>query len=145
MARPVGRLLLEVLLTVVLALLLLAALHLALGEIPAAALGTAAHHLFLFMDVGLGVWVLLHIVHLVRRRESATSGRSLLFAVVGAIANLLTVTVVGFVQQGALATEFIGFALEAGIAFVLAVLLVLAVRTITTRRTRHARVADTAK
>jgi len=116
-----------------------------LGENPAAALGTAAHHLFLFMDIGLGVWLMLLIVVTVRRREPATSSRSLLFAVIGVIANLLTVIVVGFVQQGSLATEFIGFALEAGIAFVLAVLLVLGVRTVTTRRTRHARVADTAK
>jgi len=145
MARLLGRLLRDVVAAIGLALVLLAALHLMLGENPAAALGTAAHHLFLFMDIGLGVWVLLLIVVTVRTRESATSSRSLLFAVIGAIANLLTVIVVGFVQQGGLATEFIGFAIEAGIAFVLAVLLVLGVRSITTRRTRHARVADTAK
>jgi len=132
---------LEVALAVALAMVVLIALHLMLGETAPAALATAAHHLFLFMDIGLGVWVLLLIIELVRRRELATSRRLVVFAIVGVLANLATVAVVGFVQQGELAVEFLGFALEAGIAFLLAVLVV----AVATRRARHARVADTAK
>ena len=145
MGRRVGRLTARVLITIAVSLGLLAAGLLVTGEPAASALGTAAHHLFLFMDIGLGVWVVLLVVGLVRGRVDAASIRMIAYAVIGAVANLLTVIVVGFAQQGTLATEFIGFALEAGIAFVLAVVLVAGIGTAATRRARHARVADAAK
>jgi hypothetical protein len=145
MMRLIGGLVRDVLLAVGLALVLLAGVHLIAGEGPSAALGTAAHHLFLFMDIGLGVWVLLLVVFTVRRREAAASGRVIVSGIIGAVVNLLTVIAVGFVQQGGLATEFIGFATEAGIAFIVTVIVVEVIRAAATRRTRHARVADTAK
>ena len=145
MWRRVGRLTALVLVTIAVALVLLWVGLLVTGESMASALGTAAHHLFLFMDIGLGVWVLLLVVDVVRGRMDAASIRTIAYAVIGVVANLLTVIAVGFAQQGALATEFIGFALQAGIAFVLAVLLIVTVATAATRRARHARVADAAK
>src|SRR4051812_49034781 len=117
MTRLIGGLGRDALLPLGLGLALFAGLHPLLRENLAAALGTAAHHLFLFMDIGLGVWVLLLVVLVVRRREAAASIRVIVSGIIGALVNLLTVIVVGFVQQGGLPTEFLGFAAEAGSAF----------------------------
>jgi len=77
-------------------------------------LAEAARQLFLFMDIGLGVWLVLLIVGAVR----GWGIRALIVsAVIGAVLNLLTVTVVGLIQSGALPWEFIGWAAQAGIAF----------------------------
>lgn len=74
----------------------------------------AARQLFLFMDIGLGVWLVLLVVGAVR----GWGIRALLLAALaGAVLNLLTVTVVGLVQTGALPQEFIGWAVQAGLAF----------------------------
>lgn len=81
---------------------------------PASGLAEAARLLFLFMDVGLGVWLVLLVVAAVRgwgRR------RVILAALVGVVVNFLTVLAVGIVQSGALPGEFLLWALEAGGAF----------------------------
>ena len=102
----VAAVLLHLVIAVAIALLLLA---LWLGDAA-----EAARRLFLFMDIGLGVWLLLLIVSAVR----GWGPRAVMVsAVAGVVANLLTVLVVGFVQQGGVAGEFLFFGLTAGIAF----------------------------
>ena len=86
----------------------------------------AARLLFLFMDIGLGVWLVLLIVG---SRRGWGSGAVILAAVIGVVLNLLTVIVVGFIQGGAVPWTFILFALEAGLAFLVgAIVATLAVK-----------------
>lgn len=124
MSRTVGRIVLDVLLTIALSLVFLAVWR----GIASSSLGDgfaqAAQRLFLFMDIGLLVWVVLLAIAAARRRP-AGAALTLVFAATGALANLLTVITVGFVQQGAWAVSFILFAIEAGIAFLLAAALVV--------------------
>ncbi|CAN5383984.1 hypothetical protein BH11ACT5_BH11ACT5_23660 [soil metagenome] len=111
-------------LAVTLRLLIAIAVALALLGLWLQNLPEAARQLFLFMDIGLGVWLVLLIVGAVRGwgiRALAVS------AVIGAVLNLLTVTVVGLVQTGALPWEFIGWAAESGIAFLIGAAVALAV------------------
>lgn len=123
MPRTAIRIVLDVVLTIVIALLLLSAREsLRLGSI---AEGTAegARLLFLFMDIGLGVWVIALVAIAVRgRRERRWAGRGItLFALlVGAVVNLLVVIAVGFAQTGSFPVTFFGYAVEAGICTLLA-------------------------
>ena len=97
----------------------------------AAGFAEGARLLFLFMDIGLGVWLVLLIVGAVR---SWGSGSLLAAAVVGVALNLLTVTVVGFIQEGRAPWVFMLWAIEAGFAFLVgAVVAVLAVKPRVTR------------
>ncbi len=75
------------------------------------------------MDIGLAVWVVILIVVAVRRRALPAVGVTLVAAVVGVAVNALTVLVVSLVQGGGTA-EFLTYALEAGVAFLIAVLIV---------------------
>ena len=112
----VATVLLHLVTAVVVALVLLTVWQGAvLGGLPAG-FGEAARLLFLFMDIGLGVWLVLLIVGAVRGWRGV-----FLTAVIGAALNLLTVLVVGFVQQGAVAWEFLFFAAAAGVAFLVGV------------------------
>ena len=114
-----GRIVLDVALTIVLALLLLGPWQWFLGgETLADGFGEAARLLFLFMDVGLAVWVILLVIFAVRRRPAGI-GRTLLFAFIGTVVNLVTVIIVGFVQGG-WALLFVVLAIEAGVAFLVA-------------------------
>ncbi|WP_309619717.1 hypothetical protein [Salinibacterium sp.] len=119
MSRAVGRIVVDVLLTVALSLLLLTLWRAMVTGSFAEGAAQAFQRLFLFMDIGLLVWAVLLAVASARRRP-AGAGLTLVFAAVGALVNLLAVVVVGFVQQGAWAIEFILFAIEGGIAFLLA-------------------------
>jgi hypothetical protein len=123
-----GRLILalvaEVALTLLVALLLGAAWQWFLSGDAAAALPEGARLLFLFMDVGLAVWVIALIVLAVRRRTLPGVGATLLWALVGVVVNAVVVLVVGLVQGG-WAALFVLFAIEAGIAFLVAVLIVV--------------------
>jgi hypothetical protein len=119
MSRAVGRIVVDVLLTVALSLLLLTLWRAIATGSPGGGLAEAAQRLFLFMDIGLLAWLALLVIALIRR-SPAGAGLTLVFAAVGALVNLLAVVVVGFVQQGAWAIEFILFAIEAGVAFLLA-------------------------
>jgi len=103
---------LHLVIAIVVALVLLTAWQWFLGGDLGAAFGEAARLLFLFMDIGLGVWLVLLIVRAVRGRPGVLAS-----AVAGVVLNLLTVLVVGFVQQGAVAWAFLFFGLTAGLAF----------------------------
>ena len=118
MSRTPARIILDVALTIVVSLLILGLWQALLGGSLAAGFGEGARLLFLFMDVGLAVWVILLVIFAVRR-SSLGIGRTLLFAAIGTLANLLTVIVVGIIQQG-WAPLFILFAVEAGVAFLVA-------------------------
>lgn len=89
----------------------------------AAALPEGARLLFFFMDVGLVVWAVALVVLGVRRKALPGLGATVLWAFIGVIVNAIVVLVVGLVQGG-WAALFVLFALEAGIAFLLAVLVV---------------------
>lgn len=89
----------------------------------AAALPEGARLLFFFMDIGLAIWVVALVVLAVRRRALPGFGATLLWAVIGVVVNTIVVLIVGFVQGG-WAALFVLFAIEAGIAFLLAVLIV---------------------
>lgn len=119
MNRGLVRIILDVLVTVVVSLVLLTVWRaMATGSL-ADGVAQAAQRLFLFMDVGLLAWVALLSIAALRRRP-AGAGLTLVFAAVGALANLLVVVAVGFLQQGGWAIDFILFAIEGGIAFLLA-------------------------
>ena len=119
MQRAAGRIVIEVLLAIAVALALLGPWQWFLGsETLADGFSEAARLLFLFMDVGLVVWLILLVVFAVRRRPAGIA-LTLLFALIGTVANLVTVIVVGFVQGG-WAWLFIVFAIEAGVAFLIA-------------------------
>ena len=126
MGRTVGRIVLDVVVTVVLSLLLLTVWRSMAGATAANSFGEAAQRLFLFMDVGLLVWVLMLMITALRRRPVG-AGLALVFGAVGALANLLTVVLVGFAQQGGWAEQFILFAIEAGIAFLVAAVIAVLV------------------
>jgi len=112
------KIVLEVALAIVFSLLFLGLWQWVLTGSPAAGFAEGARLLFFFMDVGLVLWVVLLVVFAARRRPVGITG-TLLFAHIGAVANLLTVIVVGIIQQG-WAPLFILFAIEAGIAFLVA-------------------------
>ena len=132
MSRSVGTrpavsiIVLDVLLTVILSLGLLTVWRGAGSGSIGDSLGQASQRLFLFMDIGLLVWVILLAVAAGRGR-AAGAGLTLVFAAVGTLANLMTVIVVGFVQQGTWAEQFIQFAIDAGIAVLLAAAVVVLV------------------
>lgn len=117
---------LRLVVAVVVALVLLGLWQWFLSGDPAAGLAEAARLLFLFMDIGLAVWLVLLIVGAVR---GWGRGAAVLSAVVGVVLNLLTVIVVGFIQGGAAPWAFMLFAVEAGLAFLVgAVVAALAVK-----------------
>jgi hypothetical protein len=121
MKRFVLRLILDVVLTIALALVLLWAWTWFLGGDPAEAVGESVRLLFNFMDVGLAVWLVLLIVSAVRMRArgGVPAGLTFVWLLVGVILNLIVVTIVGFVQGG-WAALLVLFAIEAGIACLIA-------------------------
>jgi hypothetical protein len=123
MVRTIVALIVEVLLVVVVALLLGTAWQWFLTGDLASAVGEGARLLFFFMDVGLAIWLVALIVLTVRRRALPGIGVTLLAAIVGVIVNAVVVLIVGLVQGG-WAALFVLFAIEAGIAFLIAVLVV---------------------
>lgn len=112
----------EVVLALIIAVLLGAAWQWFLTGELAAATGEALRLLFFFMDVGLAVWVIALIVLTVRRRRLPGMGETLVWALVGVAVNAVVVLVVGLVQGG-WAALFVLFAIEAGVAFLVAVLI----------------------
>jgi len=107
----------EVILTLIVTIVLLGTFYSLVRGSPAG-FGDAVHHLFLFMDVGIGLWVLLLGITVPLKRPARVRA-TLLFALIGVVANLLTVTVVGLVQSGG-TPEFMRWAVEAGLAFLVA-------------------------
>lgn len=123
MSRTIVALIAEVLLVVVVALLLGTLWQWILTADLASAAEEATRLLFLFMDVGLVIWLVVLIVLVVRRRALPGIGVTLLAALVGAVINAIVVLVVGLAQGGWNAF-YVLFAIEAGIAFLIAVLIV---------------------
>ena len=123
MIRTVIALIAEVILVILVALLLGALWQWFLTGDLASAVGEGARLLFLFMDVGLVLWLVVLIVLTVRDRALPGIGTTLLAALVGVVVNAIVVLVVGFIQGGA-GAWFVIFAIEAGIAFLIAVLVV---------------------
>jgi hypothetical protein len=127
MSRVVLRLVLDVVLTIAVALALLILWQWFLSGSLADAPAEGVRVLFNFMDVGLAVWVILLIVAAVRgRTRGVAPGAALtwVFVLVGAIVNLIVVTVVGFIQGG-WAPLLVLFAIEAGIAVLVAAAVVV--------------------
>jgi hypothetical protein len=123
MSRTIVALIAEVLLVVVVALLLGTLWQWFITGDLATAAGEGARLLFLFMDVGLVIWLVVLIVLAVRRRALPGIGVTLLAALVGVVLNVVVVLIVGLVQGG-WAAFYVVFAIEAGIAFLIAVLVV---------------------
>lgn len=118
MGRKIAWIAVELTLSLAFALMILTAwLGLHGGSVTDAFL-LACHHLFLFMDVGLVVFLLWLVLRAARNaRPYAAIG-----AAVGALLNLLAVLLIGLAQEGAVPTDFLLTAVTAGIAFVLAVM-----------------------
>jgi hypothetical protein len=123
MSRSVLRLVLDVILTIAVALLLLGGWQSFLSGSAAEGFPEAFRVLFNFMDVGLLVWVVLLIVGTLRLRR-LSAGHTYLLLLGGAVLNLIVVAVVGFVQGG-WAPLLVLFAIEAGIACLVAAAIVV--------------------
>lgn len=123
MTRTVLALVAEVVLVIVVALLLGALWQWFLVGDLATGLVEGARLLFLFMDVGLVAWLVVLIVLTVRGRALPGIGPTLLAAVAAVVLNAIVVLIVGL-AQGGWAPLFVLFAIEAGIAFLIAVLVV---------------------
>lgn len=125
MSRVVLRLILDVVLTIAVALLLLGGWFSILGG----GFPEGFRVLFNFMDVGLALWLVLQVIVIVLRSRQARSpvlspARAYLLLLIGAVVNALVVLVVGFVQGG-WAPLLVLFAIEAGLACLIAAALVL--------------------
>jgi hypothetical protein len=121
MSRVVLKLLLDVVLTIAGALLLLGAWFSILGG----GFPEGFRVLFNFMDVGLALWLVLLIIFLVRLRPAGPSaGRAYLLLLIAAVVNAVVVLTVGFIQGG-WAPLLVLFAIEAGLACLIAAAVVL--------------------
>ena len=125
MSGVVLRLVLDAVLTIAVALLLLGGWFSILGG----GFPEAVRVLFNFMDVGLALWLVLQIVMIVRGSRQARSagmsaGRAYLLLLIGAVVNALVVLVVGFIQGG-WAPLLVLFAIEAGLACLIAAAVVI--------------------
>jgi len=123
MSRVVLRLILDVVLTVAVALLLLGGWQSILAGSAVDGFPEAFRMLFNFMDVGLGLWTVLLIVFAMRSRALSAS-RTYLLLLIGTVVNLLVVITVGFIQGG-WAPTLVLFAIEAGIACLVAAAIVV--------------------
>jgi hypothetical protein len=127
MSRVVLRLVLDVVFTIALALGLLILWQWFLGGSFTDAPAEGVRVLFNFMDVGLAIWVILLVVAVVRgRTRGGGPGAAItwVFAFVGAIVNAIVVTIVGFIQGG-WAPLLVLFAIEAGVAVLIAAAIVV--------------------
>ena len=122
MSRAVFRLILDVVLTIAVALLLLSGWFTLLSDRADDGFREGFRVLFNFMDVGLALWLVLLIVFTVR--GSVTAGRAYLLLLIGAVVNLLVVITVGFIQGG-WAPLLVMFAIEAGITCLVAAAIVV--------------------
>ena len=123
MPRVILRILLVVALTIAIALLLLTLRFWVVLGSPGEGFSEGARELFLFMDVGLAVWLIgLVAVALRGRRDGRYAGTGVTFALAagGVAVNALTVLVVGLIQQGGVPADLLGYAFTAGICTLLA-------------------------
>ena len=126
MSRVVLRLILDVVLTIAVALLLLTLWQWFVSDLSGA-FPEAVRVLFNFMDVGLAIWVVLLIIWAIRGRTRGggpSAARTFLFALIGAVVNLIVVTVVGFIQGG-WGPLLVMFAIIGGFAVLIAAAIVV--------------------
>jgi hypothetical protein len=123
MSRVVLRLVLDVVLTIAVALLLLGGWQSFLSGSASEGFAEGFRVLFNFMDVGLGVWLVLLVIVAVRAKN-LSAGRTYLLLVIGAVVNLAVVITVGFIQGG-WAPLLVLFAIEAGICCLIAAAIVV--------------------
>jgi hypothetical protein len=127
MSRVVLRLVLDVVLTIALALLFLTLWQWFLSDFSGDAFPEAVRVLFNFMDVGLAIWVVLLIIWAIRGRTRGggpSAARTFLFALIGTVVNLIVVTVVGFIQGG-WGLLLVMFAIVGGFAVLVAAAIVV--------------------
>ena len=128
MSRVVLRLVLDVVLTIAVALLLLGGWQSFLSGSASEGFAEGLRVLANFMDVGLGLWLVLLIVVAVRgstqARPPLSAGRTYLLLLIGAVVNLAVVITVGFIQGG-WAPLLVLFAIEAGICCLIAAAIVV--------------------
>lgn len=118
MNRATLTIVLDVGLTILLALVLLGGWQAGSGSSIVEGFSQGFQLLFFFMNLGLIVWLVLLIVAVARKRPAGIRA-TLLFALTGAAFNLLVLAIVGLIQQG-VAVLVVLFAVEAGIAFLIA-------------------------
>jgi hypothetical protein len=116
------RLILDVVLTIALAFLFLGGWQAILVGSVADGFAEGFRVLFNFMDVGLAIWAVLLVIFTVR--GGVSTRRTYLFLLIGAVLNLLVVLTVGFIQGG-WAPLLVLFAIEAGIACLVAAAIVV--------------------
>jgi hypothetical protein len=125
--RVVLRLILDVVLTIAIALGFLTLWQWMLSSSIEDAFPEAVRVLFNFMDVGLAIWLILLIVWAIRGRTRGGgpgAGRTYLFLFIGAVVNLIVVAVVGFIQGGE-GPWLVMFAISGGVAALLAAAIVV--------------------
>ena len=118
MGRKVAWIVVELVLSILFALAILTAWQ---GFLTGSVLNgflDALNMLFLFMDVGLVMFLLWLILRAARNDPP----KAPMGAAGAVVINLVAVLIVGFIQGGAAPWAFLLFALTAGIAFLLAVL-----------------------
>jgi len=118
MARPILAFVAQVALAILVSLLFGASWQAIVTGTTTGAPAEAGRLLFFFMDIGLGVWAVVLLVIILRRRTLPPVGLIALVALVAVVLNALTVLVVGAVQR----QSYLAYAIEAGIWFLLAVL-----------------------
>ena len=118
MGRKVAWIVVELVLSILFALVILTAWQGFLTGSVVNGFFDALNMLFLFMDVGLVMFLLWLILRSARNEPP----KAALGALGAAGINLVAVLIVGFIQGGAAPWAFLLFALTAGVAFVLAVL-----------------------
>jgi len=125
MRRILTTIVLEILLTALLALILLTAWEsVVAGGDVATGLGSAARLLFFFTDIAFYAWIPLLVVVALRGRRLPGAAATLLLALIGAVLNVLVVIVIGLVQTGGLA-GFVLMSVEGGVALLVAAVVVV--------------------
>lgn len=108
-----------VLATIAVALLLLTVWEWVAAGSLAVGLPVAARVLFFFGDIAFYLWIPFLAIAVLRRGRRPRAATAFLVLLVGGILNVVVVTVIGFVQEGGLAS-FVALAVEGSTAAVVA-------------------------
>lgn len=122
MSQILLRLVLVVVLTLVFAVVLLTGWQAFIGAGFPDAFVEAFRLLFLAMSAGLVVWLVLLVIATVRTRRALGTGSIVGYMAIAVGVNIVVILVVGIIQGG-WAMLFVVFAIEAGVAALVAALL----------------------